>query len=159
MTKAVVHEFGVVGPAARASGCNLDLRKQTPYGAYADYDLEVITATGGDVWSRAQVRLLEIQQSLNLCEQAVANLPEGPVSVRVPRRVPAGETVARIEAPRGELIYYVQSNGTESPARVHVRTPTVPTLMALIKLLHGIQTADVAAVIAGADLCIACADR
>ncbi len=159
MTEAMVHEMGIVGPAARASGCTLDMRLQAPYGAYPSYDLTVITESAGDVWSRSQVRLLEMQQSLALCRQAMRNLPEGPPSVRVPRRVPAGEVVARIEAPRGELVYYVQSDGSETPARVKVRTPTLPTLMALVQLLPGVETADVAAVIAGADLCIACADR
>jgi NADH-quinone oxidoreductase subunit D len=154
-----VHDLGVVGPQARASGCTVDLRRDAPYGVYEKVQFEVITATGGDVWSRALVRLEEIRQSLSLCRQASQGLSEGPLSVRVPRRVPAGEAIARVEAPRGELFYYVQSDGGEHPTRVKIRTPTLPTLMALVKLLPGIETADVAAVIAGADLCIACADR
>ena len=151
--------FVVVGPNARASGCDVDMRRDAPYAAYSALDFRVITATGGDVWSRAHVRVQEVLESLRLCKQIASNLPQGPLSVRVPRRVPAGEVIVRTEAPRGELVYYVRSDGTEHPARIKVRTPTLPTLMALEHLLPGVQLADIAPLIAGADLCIACADR
>jgi len=159
MTLERVHAWGVVGPIARASGCDVDLRRDAPYGAYPWLSFEVITAEDGDVWSRAHIRLQEIVQSLHLCEQVILDLPGGPLTERVPRRVPSGEVVSRIEAPRGELIYYVRSNGTDRPARVKVRTPTLPALRALEQMLPGHETADIAAVIAGADLCVACADR
>ena len=155
----MVHAFGVVGPTARASGCTLDMRRDAPYAAYPWLAFRVISASDGDVWSRAQVRLEEVMQSLGICSQVITLLPEGPPAVRAPSRVPAGEVVARCEAPRGELMYYVRSDGSQRPARIKIRTPTLPTLMALEHLLPGIETADVAAVIAGADLCIACADR
>ena len=159
MDPEMVRAFSIVGPAARASGDGLDMRRDAPYLIYDQLDFEVITASDGDVWSRALVRLEETVQSVRLCEQILAKLPEGPLSIRVPARVPAGETVARIEAPRGELLYYVRSDDSDHPQRVKVRTPTLPTLMALERMLPGLHTADIAAVIAGADLCVACADR
>lgn len=154
-----VHAFGVVGPMARASGCTLDVRKDAPYAAYPWVQFSVITASDGDVWSRAQVRMNEIVESVSICRQVLADMPPGPLTVEVPRRVPAGELVRRTEAPRGELVYYIRSDGSDRPARVKIRTPSLPVLRSLQELLPGVETADVAAVVAGADLCIACADR
>jgi ech hydrogenase subunit E len=159
LTRDEIHAYGVVGPTARASGCSFDVRRAFPYAAYPELDVRVIGATDGDVWARAQVRVREIGESLRLCRQALEGLPEGPLATRVPRRVPEGEIVTRCEAPRGELLYYVRSDGSDRPARIKVRTPTLPMLMVLKHLLPGLETADVAAVMAGADLCIACADR
>lgn len=159
MSLDMVHQHGVVGPMARASECRVDMRSDIGYGAYASLDFEPITASEGDVWARAEVRLQEIFQSLDLCRQVLDRLPEGDISVRAPRRAPAGEVVMRCEAPRGEVFYYVQSDGSDKPKRLKVRTPTLPTLMVLCDLLLGLEVADAAAVIAGADLCIACADR
>lgn len=156
---AMVHSFGVVGPLARASGCQMDLRRDAPYAAYARLDFQVVTASAGDVWSLAVVRLGEIRQSISLCRQVLDGLPEGELAVKAPRRVPAGEVVVRSEAPRGELLYYIRSDGSERPARLKIRTPTLPALMILPRLLPGLEAADVAPVIAGTDLCIACSDR
>ncbi|MBM3187276.1 MAG: hypothetical protein FJZ90_00960 [Chloroflexi bacterium] len=155
----MVHAYSMVGPPARASGCDVDLRRDAPYAAYSSLAFDVITADGGDVWSRAQVRLQETIQSVRLCQQVLQELPEGDLATRAPRRVAPGEAVARVESPRGELFYYVRSDGSDRPARVKMRTPTLPMLLALQYTLPGLETADVAAVIAGADLCIACADR
>jgi len=149
----------VVGPVARASGVDVDLRRDAPYASYGQLDFRVITAKGGDVWSRTMVRTLEIAESLRLCRQILRDLPEGPLKVRAPRRVPTGQVVSRIEAPRGELVYYVRSDGSDRPARVKVRTPTLTTLITLKQQLQGVNIADVPAVLSGVDLCIACADR
>jgi len=154
-----VLDYCAVGPMARASGVDVDLRRDAPYAAYRDLPTRVVTASEGDVWARTQVRIQEILESLQLCRQMVQRIPEGPVTVRAPRRVPAGEVVSRMEAPRGELIYYIRSDGTDKPARVKVRTPTITSLMSLTDQLRGISIADVPAVIGGMDLCIACADR
>jgi len=154
-----VQDYCVVGPMARASGVDVDLRRDAPYAAYRDLHLRVVTAHGGDVWARTQVRVEEVFESLHLCRQLVEQMPGGPVTVRAPRRVPAGEVVSRTEAPRGELIYYIRSDGSDKPARVKVRTPTITSLMSLFDQLRDISIADVPAVIGGMDLCIACADR
>ncbi|MDY7039563.1 MAG: NADH dehydrogenase subunit, partial [Chloroflexota bacterium] len=105
------------------------------------------------------VRVLETIESLHMCRQLLSGLPQGPLTVRAPRRVPTGEVVSRTEAPRGELIYYIRSDGSDRPARVKVRTPTLTTLITLHDQLEGVNTADVPTVLAGVDLCIACADR
>ena len=153
------HRWGVVGPSARGSGCTFDVRRAQPYAAYSRLHFEVVTDTAGDVWSRAHVRLHETLQSVLLCHQVIQSLPAGPLRVQAPRRVPAGEVVIRVEAPRGELLYYLRADGSDRPARLKVRTPTLPMLMALERLLPGIETADIAPVVGGADLCVACADR
>ena len=154
-----VRRYCVVGPVARASGVDVDLRRDAPYAVYDRLDFQVITAREGDVWARTMVRTLETIESLRMCHQLLVELPEGPLTVRAPRRVPPGEVVSRCEAPRGELIYYIRSDGSDRPARVKVRTPTLTSLITLPDQLRGVNTADVPAVLASVDLCIACADR
>ena len=151
--------YCVVGPVARASGVDVDLRRDAAYAVYDRLDFQVITAGEGDVWARTMVRTLETIESLHMCRQLLKGLPGGPLTVRAPRRVPSGEVVSRCEAPRGELVYYVRSDGSERPARVKVRTPTLTSLITLPDQLRGVNTADVPTVLAGVDLCIACADR
>jgi Ni,Fe-hydrogenase III large subunit len=102
---------------------------------------------------------METIESLRLCRQLLIDLPEGPTSVAAPRRVPPGEVISRAEAPRGELIYYIRANGSDRPARVKIRTPTLTSLITLHDQLEGVETADVSVVLSGVDLCIACADR
>jgi NADH-quinone oxidoreductase subunit D len=154
-----VRRYCVVGPVARASGVDVDLRRDAPYAAYAGLDFQVITAEEGDVWARTMVRVLESIESLHICRQLLKGLPVGPLTVRASRRVPPGEVVSRCEAPRGELVYYIRSDGSDRPARVKVRTPTLTTLITLPDQLRGVNTADVPTVLSGVDLCIACADR
>jgi len=154
-----VRSHCVVGPVARASGVDIDLRRDAPYAAYGQLDFRVITAEEGDVWARTMVRALETIESVCMCRQLLAGLPDGPLAVRAPRRVPPSEAVSRCEAPRGELIYYIRSDGSDRPARVKVRTPTLTTLATLPDQLRGVNTADVPTVLSGVDLCIACADR
>jgi NADH-quinone oxidoreductase subunit D len=159
LSKEQVRDYCVVGPMARASGLDVDLRRDAPYAAYKDLRLRIVTAPGGDVWARTQVRVQEVFESLHLCRQLIEQMPGGPLTVRAPRRVPVGEVVSRMEAPRGELIYYIRSDGSDKPARIKVRTPTIPSLMSLFDQLREINIADVPAVIGGMDLCIACVDR
>jgi NADH-quinone oxidoreductase subunit D len=144
---------------ARASGLDVDLRRDAPYAAYSQLEVPVVTSLEGDVWARTQVRVQEIFESLRLCRRLMSEMPDGPVSVRAKRRVPEGEVVSRMEAPRGELIYYIRSDGSDKPARVKVRTPTITALMSLFDQLRDVNIADVPAVIGAMDLCIACADR
>ncbi|MBN1584020.1 MAG: nickel-dependent hydrogenase large subunit [Anaerolineae bacterium] len=149
----------VVGPVARASGIDVDLRRDAPYAVYDRLNFEVVTNDKGDVWARTLVRTQEMVQSLRLCRQLMNELPGGPTMVRAPRRVPPGEVISRAEAPRGELFYYICSDGSDKPARIKIRTPTIPSLSTLPEQLRGVNTADVSAVLSGVDLCIACADR
>ena len=161
-----VRRYCVVGPVARASGVDVDMRRDMPYAAYDALDFQVITAddstdfaSKGDVWARTMVRGLETMESLRMCRQLLIELPDGPLKVRAARRVPPGQVVSRCEAPRGELIYYIRSDGSDCPARVKLRPPTLTTLITLPEQLQNIHTADVPTVLAGVDLCIACADR
>ncbi|MCD6356147.1 MAG: NADH-quinone oxidoreductase subunit D [Anaerolineaceae bacterium] len=154
-----IKRFCVVGPVARASGLDMDIRRDAPYAAYDELDFEVPLMTEGDVWARSILRILEVIQAIRLCTQIIHNMPDGPISVSAPRRVPAGEVVSRAEAPRGEVFYYIRSDDSQKPARLKVRTPTLTTLITLPGQLKNMQLADVSAVIAGVDLCIACGDR
>lgn len=154
-----VRDYCVVGPMARASGLDVDLRRDAPYAAYPELDFRVILGYEGDVWARTLVRIQEAIESVHLCRQMLKNMPQGPLMVRVPRRVPAGEVVSRTEAPRGELIYYIRSDGSERPARVKIRTPTLTSLITLSDQMRHVNIADIPAVLGGMDLCIACADR
>ncbi len=154
-----VRSYCMVGPVARASGVDIDLRRDASYAVYDRLDFDVVTHQGGDVWARTLVRMQECVESLRMCRQLLDELPSGPTSVRAPRKVPTGEVVSRCEAPRGEVIYYIRSDGTERPARVKVRAPTLTSLIALHEQLQGVNIADVSVVLSGVDLCIACADR
>lgn len=159
LSKEQILRYGVVGPVARASGVDIDLRRDLPRPPYDRLRFNVITHTAGDVWARTLVRAQETRESLDLCRQLLSDLPDGPVAVKAKRRVPTGEVVSRSEAPRGEVIYYIRSDGSENPARVKIRTPTLTTLVTLAEQLHNVNVADVPVVLSGVDLCIACADR
>ena len=159
LTPEQIRKYCVVGPIARASGVDVDLRRDAPYSVYDQLQFSVITRQEGDVWGRTMLRIQEARESLNLCLQILRELPEGEVAVAAKRRVPPGEVVCRTEAPRGELIYYVRSDGSDRPARVKIRTPSLTALVCLHDQLRNINLADVSAVVSGVDLCIACADR
>ncbi len=154
-----VHRYCVVGPVARASGVDVDLRRDYPRPPYDQLKFKVITHPAGDVWARTLVRSAETRESLHLCRQILAQLPDGPTSVAAKRRIPTGEVVSRSEAPRGEVIYYIRSDGSDKPARLKIRTPSLTALITLADQLRGVNIADVPVVLSGVDLCIACADR
>jgi NADH-quinone oxidoreductase subunit D len=144
-----IRRYCVVGPVARASGLDSDVRLSFNVPIHQD----------GDVWARTLVRMEETRESAHLCRQLLETLPEGPVSTRAARRVPAGEAISRSEAPRGEVFYYIRSDGSDSPARVKIRTPTLTSLITLPDQLENVAVADISVVLSGVDLCIACADR
>ncbi len=152
-------DYGILGPTARASGLVRDIRVEAPYGAYHKFPVSAITGKNGDLEARFVVRLEELLVSCFTMRTVVDNLPDGPLSVKVPRRIPAGETVSRVEAPRGELFYYIRSNGGETPARVHLRTPSLCNWVSVLEKAVGGQLADVPMLIAGMDPCFSCNDR
>ena len=151
--------YGAVGPVARAAGIAHDVRVDEPYGAYKEIPVKVITDTHADVYGRTVVRILEMQESINIIRFCLDNLPDGPLSVRVPRRIPAGETIIRVEAPRGENIHYLRSNGSDIPDRVRVRAPTEANWHGMKHMLEGGYLADVPITIAAIDPCYSCTDR
>jgi len=152
-------KLGVVGPVARGSGVNIDVRKDEPYEAYAEIPFKEIVYTAGDTWSRMNVRMDEVEESINIIEYALDHLPTGPFRVKAPRIVPLGEAVNRVEAPRGELFCYVKSNGTAFPERVKVRTPTYANIPAFLKTAIGESIADVPPNFVSLDPCFSCTDR
>lgn len=152
-------EFGLLGPTARASGLVRDIRVEAPYGAYVHFPVSAVTETAGDLEARFEVRLKELLVSCFTMRTIVDNIPEGPLTVRVPRKIPAGEVISRMEAPRGELFYYIKSNGGENPARIHVRTPSLCNWVSVLEKAVGHQLADVPMLIAGMDPCFSCNDR
>jgi len=149
----------VVGPVARGSGVNIDVRKDEPYEAYGEIPFKEIVYTEGDTWARMNVRMDEVEESINIIEYAIDHLPAGPFRVKAPRVVPVGEAVNRVEAPRGELFCYVRSNGTAFPERVKVRTPTYANIPAFLKTAIGENIADVPPNFVSLDPCFSCTDR
>lgn len=151
--------LGAVGPVIRASGVARDVRKDDPYAAYADLDIHVATDEHADVFGRTIVRVLELMESYKICRQVIKEMPDGPIVVPAPAKIPEGEAVSRYEAPRGEDIHYVKSNGTDKPERVKVRAPTLANLAAITHMIEGGYLADVPIVIAAIDPCFSCTDR
>jgi formate hydrogenlyase subunit 5 len=149
----------IVGPTARGSDVDIDVRKDEPYEAYGEIPFKIITQTSGDTWARMNVRMEEVEESINIIEYALDHLPTGPFRVKTPRAVPAGEAVNRVESPRGELFYYVRSNGTAYPERVKVRTPTFANIPAFLKTAIGSNIADVPPNFVSLDPCFSCTDR
>ena len=134
--------LGVVGPVARGSGLDIDVRKNTPYLVYPDLYFDIIKEQDGDVWSRAMVRVREVFESIRLLRQCLDKLPDGPLAVHM-ERIPESESVARSEAPRGELIYYLQTNGTDTPTRLKWRVPSYMNWEALTVMMKDCQLADI----------------
>ena len=159
LSKADAIRLGAVGPTSRASGVDRDMRRDDPYAAYGELSFKVITDDHCDVFGRTLVRVGELMETYSMIRQLVAKLPEGPITTKAPRKVPAGEAVARYEAPRGEDIHYVRGNGTEKPERVKVRAPTMANLAAVGKMLENNNLADVPIVLAAIDPCFSCTDR
>jgi len=151
--------LGAVGPTGRASGVDRDTRRDDPYAAYDQLDFKVVTDSHCDVYGRTVVRLGELLESYKIIRQVLKELPDGPIAIKAPRKIPAGEAVSRCEAPRGENMHYVKANGTEKPERVKVRAPTLANLRTVSKMLEDRQLADLPIVIAAIDPCFSCVDR
>jgi NADH-quinone oxidoreductase subunit D len=152
-------KLGAVGPTARASGVDRDTRRDDPYAAYGELDFKVVTDDHNDVYGRTLVRMGELMESYKIIRQAIKNMPDGPIAIKSPRRIPAGEALSRYEAPRGEDVHYVKANGTDRPERVKVRAPTLANLQTVEKMLEDGQLADLPIVIAAIDPCFSCTDR
>jgi membrane-bound hydrogenase subunit alpha len=151
--------LGAVGPTARASAVDRDIRRDDPYAAYGELSFRVITDNHNDVYGRTLVRVGELMESYRMIRQLVANLPEGPIAVKAPRKIPAGEVLSRYEAPRGEDIHYVRANGTDKPERVKIRAPTLANVQVVAHMLQDRYLADLPIVIAAIDPCFSCTDR
>jgi NADH-quinone oxidoreductase subunit D len=153
--------LGVTGPVLRASGVRWDLRKAQPYANYSDFEFDIPIGTSGDTYDRYLVRMAEMRQSLRILEQAVNGIPEGPIMAKVGKVIkpPAGEIYHSIEAPKGELGYYIVSDGSTQPYRLRVRPPSFVNLQALDIMVRGALVADVIAVIGTLDIVLGEVDR
>ena len=152
---------GVTGPVLRASGVDWDLRKKDPYSIYDRFDFDVPVFTEGDIYDRYQIRIEEIRQSVRILEQAIRQLPEGPIKADVPQviRPPAGEAYAHIEAPKGELGFYVVSDDSIAPYRCHIRPTSLLNLAALREMVIGWKIADLVSIFGSIDICLGEVDR
>ena len=154
--------IGLSGPPLRGSGVAKDVRKDEPYAAYDELKFEVPIGTNGDTYDRYLVRLEEFRQSIKIIRQAMEGLPEGPIVGKVPRliRPTAGETYHAIESPKGELGYFIVSDGkSTNPYRFRVRPPSFCNLQALPQLIKGHLVADVVALIGSIDVVLGEVDR
>ena len=153
--------LGLTGPPLRASGGKWDLRKAMPYAAYDQYQFEIPTGQNGDTYDRYLVRMEEMRQSRRICLQAIENIPTGPIMAKVGKvlKPPPGEVYHSIEAPKGEIGYYVVSDGTVQPYRVRVRPPSFINLQAFDTMARGHLVADVVAIIGTLDIVLGEVDR
>lgn len=151
--------LGLVGPTARASNVARDIRIDAPYIAYKDFPAQLALEQAGDLEARFVVRIRELFESYRVIRQILNNLPIGELQTRMPRRIKAGETISRVEAPRGELFYFIKSNGTTMPERIKIRTPTMCNIASVLTLIIGHQLADIPMILVGIDPCFSCNDR
>jgi len=159
MTAAQAETLGVVGPTARASGVARDIRVDAAYAAYPDFPVGITLEQTGDLAARFVVRVKELFESYRLIRTVLDGLPAGDLVAKMPRHVPEGETISRVEAPRGELFYFIRSGGRSRPDRVKVRTPTLCNMASVLTLTIGHQLADVPMILVGVDPCFSCNDR
>ncbi|MCD6590513.1 MAG: nickel-dependent hydrogenase large subunit [Candidatus Aenigmarchaeota archaeon] len=160
LSRRKAKELTPVGPNIRASGIKYDVR-ESGYLVYDNLGFKAVTGEGGDVLERCVVRIKECLESVRLIEDALVKIPKGEISKSVPLllKIPEGrETVSRVEAPRGELIYYLKSAG-DKPYRVKIRTPTYQTFTIINEILRGYEIPDVPVIIASLDPCLSCTDR
>ncbi|MBQ9166479.1 MAG: nickel-dependent hydrogenase large subunit [Oscillospiraceae bacterium] len=152
--------LGAVGPHARASGVDMDVRRDAPYSSYNDFEFAVPVQQSCDVYARVVIRVLEIYESIKIIRQAVDQLPEGPINlgVKMPK-IPAGEFVARHEAPRGHLVYKVVTDGGMNNYRLSLHVPTFKNAPTVPTMLKGNTVADAGLIVASIDPCFSCLDR
>jgi NADH-quinone oxidoreductase subunit D len=159
MTKEQAEDLGVVGPTARASGVARDIRVDAPYAAYVEFPVDMVLDTAGDLEARVVVRIKELFECYRVIRQILDHLPGGDLETRMPRKIQENEAISRVEAPRGEVFYFLKSNGSDKPERIKVRTPSLCNFASVIALAVGHQLADIPVILAGIDPCFSCNDR
>jgi NADH-quinone oxidoreductase subunit D/NADH-quinone oxidoreductase subunit C/D len=162
LTAADAIRYSAAGPLLRASGIPYDVRRAEPYSIYDRFEFDVCVRPNGDIYDRLMIRFDEIRQSMRIVQQAVKQIPDGPVLSVKPAyqvRVPAGEVYSRVEGPKGELGFYLISNGKPNPWRYHVRAPSFINLTAFGPMCTGLKVADVVAVLGSIDIVLGEVDR
>jgi ech hydrogenase subunit E len=147
--------YNAIGPLARAAGLGTDVRSETNYLPYKEIGFKMQKAQNGDIHSRNIVRLNEILNSIQMCENIIDGLPQGDIFTKLKGK-PKGETVVRLEAPRGELMYYVKGSGKPILDRVRIKTPTFSCIPAFMEIFKGSKYADAPAILASFDPCLSC---
>jgi Ni,Fe-hydrogenase III large subunit len=150
--------LGVVGPVARGSGITMDVRKDSPYAAYPELDFKTVILDGCCINTRAMIRMHEIFESLSLIRQCCKRLPDG-VNTAPLNEIGNSEACARTEAPRGEVFYYIRTNGTDIPTRLKWRVPSYMNWKALSVMMRDCKVADVALILNSIDPCVSCTER
>ena len=161
LTAKDIHDFGAVGPTARASGVDIDIRRDDPYAAYDMVDWKVITAKEGDIFAKAEVRLLELVESISIIEQCLELLKkekQEDIKVKV-KDIPPGIGIGRAEAPRGEVFHFVKSDGSNSPVRHKIRAPSYNCITTFRRSCIGGTISDAAIATAAVDPCYCCTER
>jgi NADH-quinone oxidoreductase subunit D len=152
--------LGAVGPHARASGVDIDVRRDAPYSAYNEFEFDVPVVDSGDVFARVVVRALECYESIKIVRQCLENLPEGPINLGNKLiKIKEGQAVARHEAPRGQLSHMVVGDGSLNNHRISVHVPSFKNTPTVPFMLRGNTVADAGLIIASIDPCFSCLDR
>jgi len=149
------YRFNAIGPLARASGLGIDVRNEIDYLPYKELGFKMQIETSGDIHGRNMLRLNEIMNSLEICNNILEGLPEGEIYTKIKGK-PKGESVVRFEAPRGELMYYLKANGTAMLQRVRIKTPTFASIPAFSHVFKGSEYADSPSILASFDPCLSC---
>lgn len=158
LTKNEAIDWCVVGPTARASGVNIDVRRDDPYGAYDRVDWNVIVEKDGDVFAKTIVRILEMHESIRIIRQCLDKMPKGEIDANI-KDIPPGEGIGRVEAPRGECFHYVKSDGTNRPIRHKIRAPSYMNVASNKVAAVGGTISDAAITLAAVDPCYCCTER
>lgn len=153
--------YAVSGPSLRASGVSFDLRRDEPYSIYPRFTFDIPIRSAGDCWDRYMIRIEEMRMSLAIVAQAIDRIPSGDFIAKVPRVIkpPAGELYCRTESPRGELGFYLVSDGSAKPYRLKCRAPSFSNLSVISELIKGVKVADVIAILGSIDIVLGEIDR
>ncbi len=158
LTKQQAIDWCVVGPTARASGIDIDIRRDDPYGVYDRVDWNVIVQKDGDVFAKTIVRVLELYESISIIRQCLDKMPKGEIDANI-KDIPPGEGIGRVEAPRGECFHYVKSDGTNRPVRLKIRAPSYMNVASNKVAAVGGTISDAALCLAAVDPCYCCTER
>jgi len=158
LTKKQALDFCVVGPTARASGLDLDVRRDDPYGVYDKVNWNVIVEKEGDIFAKTVVRILEMYESVSIIRQCLEKMPKGEIDANI-KEIPPGEGIGRVEAPRGECFHYVRSDGTNRPIRHKIRAPSFMNVVSNKVAAVGGTISDAAITLAAVDPCYCCTER
>lgn len=158
LNKQQAIEWCVVGPTARASGVNIDVRRDEPYGVFDRISWNVIIEKDGDIFAKTKVRILELYESISIIRQCLDKMPKGEIDANI-KDIPPGEGIGRVEAPRGECFHYVRSDGTNRPIRHKIRAPSYMNVASNKVAAVGQTISDTAITLAAVDPCYCCTER